>query len=56
MLGYYATSTNSPAISRFTRCTVPLPHPTSAATFRMPFPARSTRTTDWFGSTLLLVT
>jgi hypothetical protein len=29
-----------PAIAFFTRCTVPLPHPTRAAVLRMPFPAR----------------
>ena len=34
-----AASANSATISFFTRCTVPLPTPTSAATFRMPFPA-----------------
>ena len=30
---------NSATNSRFTRCTVPLPTPTSAATLRMPLPA-----------------
>jgi hypothetical protein len=35
----HAAFANSPAISRFTRCTVPLPTPTNAATLRMPFPA-----------------
>ncbi len=35
----HAASANSPAISLFTRCTVPLPTPTSAATLRMPLPA-----------------
>ena len=28
-----------PAISRFTRCSVPLPTPTSVATLRIPWPA-----------------
>ena len=35
----HAALTNSWAISLFTRCTVPLPTPTSAATFSMPLPA-----------------
>ena len=35
----HAASANRPAISLFTRCTVPLPTPTNAATLRMPFPA-----------------
>ena len=35
----HAASANCAAISRLTRCTVPLPTPTSAATFSMPFPA-----------------
>jgi hypothetical protein len=37
--GDHAASANCPAISRFTRCTVPLPTPTIAATLRMPLPA-----------------
>lgn len=35
----HAASANCPAISVFTRWTVPLPTPTSAATLRMPCPA-----------------
>ena len=35
----HAAFANSPAISRFTRCTVPLPTLTIAATLRMPLPA-----------------
>jgi hypothetical protein len=34
-----ATSRTRSAISLFTLCTVPLPTPTIAATFRMPLPA-----------------
>jgi hypothetical protein len=36
---HHTAAVNRTAISRFTRCTVPLPTPTSAATFSMPFPA-----------------
>jgi hypothetical protein len=37
--GDHAASANFPAISLFTRCTVPLPTPTIAATLSMPYPA-----------------
>ena len=35
----HAAFANPSVISLFTRCTVPLPTPTSAATFSMPLPA-----------------
>ena len=35
----HAASTNCPAISLFTRCTVPLPSRPAPATFRIPLPA-----------------
>jgi hypothetical protein len=38
---HHAASATIAAISRFTRCTVPLPHPTIFATLRMPLPAPS---------------
>ena len=36
---WHTISANFPAISRFTRCSVPLPTPTSVATLRIPLPA-----------------
>jgi hypothetical protein len=50
----HAASANCRAISLFTRCTVPLPTPTIAATLRMPLPALrcSRMAVSTFGATL----
>ena len=44
---WHTISANFPAISRFTRCSVPLPTPTSVATLRIPLPALGVLDRRW---------